>query len=167
MARLTAKDRRRFEQARKRGRRHALRPAAVVRARYNAVRDALELVFRSGKVVAIPRTLLPGLKGARMSTLKAVSVSPAGDAISWRKRDIDVSVRGLLKCATESRESAIRRQPRVLPRLPKAERYTPGRKGQFLLENAATAAEYRAARREVKSLGLDPDAIPHVRPTSR
>lgn len=92
---------------------------------------------------------------------------PCRREISWRTKDIDFSVRGLLKRARESRESAIRRQPCVPPRLAKAERYTPERKGQFLLGNAATAAEYRVARREVKSLGLNPDAIPHVRPTSR
>lgn len=75
---------------------------AVVNSRYDKVRDVVELVFRSGKVVAIPRALLPGLKGARVSTPKGVSVSPAGDAISWRTKDIDFSVRGLLKRARES-----------------------------------------------------------------
>jgi hypothetical protein len=46
-----------------------------------------------------------------------------------------------------------------------AERYTPRRLAQFLLQNAVDAADYSAARREVKKLGLDPDAIPHDRPT--
>jgi hypothetical protein len=45
------------------------------------------------------------------------------------------------------------------------ERYTPRRLAQFLLQNAVDAADYAAARREVKKLGLDPDAIPHDRPT--
>jgi hypothetical protein len=34
-----------------------------------------------------------------------------------------------------------------------------------LLQNAVDAADYAAVRREVKKLGLDPDAIPHDRPT--
>jgi hypothetical protein len=45
------------------------------------------------------------------------------------------------------------------------ERYTPRRLAQFLLQNAVDAADYAAARREVRKLGLDPDAIPHDRPT--
>jgi hypothetical protein len=45
------------------------------------------------------------------------------------------------------------------------ERCTPRRLAQFLLQNAVDASDYAAARREVKKLGLDPDAIPHDRPT--
>jgi len=50
---------------------------------------------------------------------------------------------------------------------PAGERYTAARKAEFLLNNAATNAEYQVARREVQALGLDPDAIPHVAPRSR
>jgi len=39
--------------------------------------------------------------------------------------------------------------------------YTDGRKAEFLLNNAVSEKDYLAARREVKKLGLDPDAIPH------
>lgn len=45
------------------------------------------------------------------------------------------------------------------------ERYTPRRLAQFLLENATDATDYAAARREVRKLGLDPDKIPHDRPS--
>ena len=45
------------------------------------------------------------------------------------------------------------------------ERYTSRQLAQFLLQNAVDSADYAAARREVKKLGLDPDAIPHDRPT--
>ena len=45
------------------------------------------------------------------------------------------------------------------------ERYTPRRRAQFLLQNAVDSADYSAARREVRKLGLDPDSIPHDRPT--
>jgi hypothetical protein len=51
--------------------------------------------------------------------------------------------------------------------LPSGERYSPARKAEFLLNNAATKAEYEIARREVKALGLDPDAIPHAAPNNR
>jgi bifunctional DNA-binding transcriptional regulator/antitoxin component of YhaV-PrlF toxin-antitoxin module len=44
------------------------------------------------------------------------------------------------------------------------ERYTPERKAEFLLSTATSAKNYHRARREVKKLGLGPDAIPHRRP---
>lgn len=44
------------------------------------------------------------------------------------------------------------------------ERYDSERQAAFLLENAVDAADYRRARRAVRQLGLDPDAIPHQRP---
>lgn len=47
------------------------------------------------------------------------------------------------------------------------ERYSPVRKAEFLLNNAVTLPEYRAARTEVKALGIDPDSIPHTAPNSR
>jgi AbrB family looped-hinge helix DNA binding protein len=39
--------------------------------------------------------------------------------------------------------------------------YTPERRAEFLLNNAVTAGEYDEALDEVRSMGLDPDAIPH------
>ena len=42
--------------------------------------------------------------------------------------------------------------------------YTPERKAEFLLSNAVDAADYAAARGEVRKMGLDPDQIPHHRP---
>lgn len=65
------------------------------------------------------------------------------------------------------RPTTTRRAVRSSSRLPPVERYTPIRKAEFLLTNAATDAEYAVARRAVKKLGLDPDAIPHVRPGAR
>jgi hypothetical protein len=52
-------------------------------------------------------------------------------------------------------------------KLPAGERYTVLRKAEFLLNNATTDAEYEVARREVRALGLDPDAVPHASPGSR
>jgi hypothetical protein len=52
-------------------------------------------------------------------------------------------------------------------KLPAGERYSLARKAEFLLNNAATKAEYEVARREVRALGLDPDAVPHVAPNGR
>ena len=44
--------------------------------------------------------------------------------------------------------------------------YTPERKAEFLLNNAVTPEDYAWAVREVKSMGLDPQKIPHVAPTA-
>jgi hypothetical protein len=63
----------------------------------------------------------------------------------------------------KARKQPPRRPSRSSPEL--GERYTPRRLAQFLLENATDAADYAAARREVRKLGLDPDNIPHEPPT--
>ena len=65
------------------------------------------------------------------------------------------------------RASTTRRVARASVKLPAGERYTALRKAEFLLNNAATETEYKVARQEVKALGLDPDAVPHVAPHSR
>ena len=44
------------------------------------------------------------------------------------------------------------------------ERYSAERKAEFLLGNATSRADYARARKAVRKLGLDPDAIPHRRP---
>jgi len=45
--------------------------------------------------------------------------------------------------------------------------YTPSRTAEFMLNNAVTAAEFDEALAEIRSMGLDPDAIPHQpRPTT-
>ena len=61
----------------------------------------------------------------------------------------------------EAREEGVLIRPAIVVPV---ERYTPERKAEFLLSTATTAKDYQRARREVKKLGLDPDAIPHRRP---
>ena len=48
----------------------------------------------------------------------------------------------------------------VLP----VEVYTLERKAQFLLSNSVDADDYARATREVRSMGLDPETIPHYKP---
>jgi len=93
---LTAKDRERFERARARGVRRARDSSALVGARYNARRDTLELTFRRGGAMVIPRTLVPGLGRVTAADLGTPVVSPAGDAVSWPALDLDVYVPGLV-----------------------------------------------------------------------
>ena len=61
----------------------------------------------------------------------------------------------------EEREDGILIRPAVA--LP-VELYTPERKAEFLLSNAADEGEYEEAVIEVRQMGLDPDAVPHYRP---
>lgn len=42
--------------------------------------------------------------------------------------------------------------------------YSPERIAEFLLANVIDADDYAAAVKEVRRMGLDPDAIPHAKP---
>src|SRR5213593_990233 len=99
----TVKDRERFARARARGERRSQDPSAVVDARYDAGRDTIDLAFRGGGSMMIPRQIIPGLREAPPSSLEAISVSPAGDALSWPSLDVDVYVPGLVERAFGTR----------------------------------------------------------------
>ena len=62
---------------------------------------------------------------------------------------------------TEERPDGILIRPAVALPL---ERYTPARRAEFLLSNATDLQDHAAAVREVRAMGLDPDAIPHYEP---
>ena len=42
--------------------------------------------------------------------------------------------------------------------------YTPERKAEFLLNNAITPEDYAAAIKKVRSMGIDPQTVPHKKP---
>jgi AbrB family looped-hinge helix DNA binding protein len=42
--------------------------------------------------------------------------------------------------------------------------YSDERKAEFILSNAVDEEDYAKAREEVRTLGLDPDAVPHLHP---
>ena len=106
-AKVTAKDRERFARARAQGEARAQDPSAIVEARYDAARGAIDLRFRSGGVMTIPRQVVPGLGAVPTSALDAISVSPAGDALSWPSLGIDVYVPGLVERAFGTRLFAL------------------------------------------------------------
>lgn len=70
---------------------------------------------------------------------------------------------GSFVIAEERDDGILIRPAAVLP----IEIYTPERRAQLLLNNAADAADYRRARAEVKRMGLNPDRIKHHRLDSR
>jgi bifunctional DNA-binding transcriptional regulator/antitoxin component of YhaV-PrlF toxin-antitoxin module len=68
---------------------------------------------------------------------------------------------GSIVIAEEKYDGILIRPAVVVP----VERYTPERKAEFLLANSVGEADYRKARRAVKKLGINPDSIPHPRPS--
>src|SRR5208282_4735768 len=109
IVRATSKDRQRFARARAQGQSRLRDSSAVIDARYDAAQQAIVLEFRSGASMTIPRQALPGPSGFRMSdrlpasSLKAIVVSPAGDALSWPALGMDVYVPGLVERAFGTR----------------------------------------------------------------
>ncbi len=63
----------------------------------------------------------------------------------------------------EEREDGILLRPAIATPI---EIYSDVRTAEFLLSNAADAADYVAALHEVTAMGLDPDRIPHRKPAA-
>jgi Protein of unknown function (DUF2442) len=103
IADVTARDRERFARARARGQQRAQDPSALVEAQYDATLDAIDLRFRGGDSMSIPRQIVPGLGDVPASALESISVSLAGDALSWPSLDVDVYVPGLVERAFGTR----------------------------------------------------------------
>ena len=72
-------------------------------AHYDPDHDLVDLKFRGGGSMAIPRKAVPGLQRAAVSALESIVVSPAGDALSWPSLDVDVYIPGLVEHAFGSR----------------------------------------------------------------
>jgi AbrB family looped-hinge helix DNA binding protein len=62
----------------------------------------------------------------------------------------------------EEREDGILIRPAVAVAV---ESYTPERRAEFLLSNAVDEDDYALAVREVRKMGLDPEQIPHKKPS--
>jgi hypothetical protein len=101
---ISAGDRERYGRARARGDARVADPSSIVNARYVSSADAIELAFKGGGSMSIPRAIVPGLERASTSKLEPVVVSPAGDALSWPLLDVDVSVPGLVERASGTSE---------------------------------------------------------------
>jgi AbrB family looped-hinge helix DNA binding protein len=61
----------------------------------------------------------------------------------------------------EAREDGILLRPAAVVPI---EIYTPERQAQFLLSTAVDRQDYEEDARVVRSMGLDPDRIPHYKP---
>jgi hypothetical protein len=100
--RVSGRDRGRF--ARARGEARAQDPSAVLDARHDTARDTVCLHFRGGGSMTIPRGIVPGLEDASAPALRSITVSPAGDAVSWPSLDVDVYVPRLVERAFGTRQ---------------------------------------------------------------
>jgi AbrB family looped-hinge helix DNA binding protein len=68
---------------------------------------------------------------------------------------------GTIVTAEEKEDGILIRPAVVIP----VERYSPERKAEFLLSTAVDKSDYRKARSAVRKLGIDPDSVPHRRPS--
>jgi len=93
--------------------------------------------------------------------MEAVKVGKRGTIIVPAKLRKRYGIEEGALVTTEPREDGVLIRPAVVVPV---ERYTPERKAEFLLSTATTRNDYQRARREVRKLGFDPDAIPHRRP---
>jgi AbrB family looped-hinge helix DNA binding protein len=93
--------------------------------------------------------------------MEAVKVGKRGTIIVPAKLRKRYGIEEGAIVTTEPREDGVLIRPAIVVPI---ERYSPERKAEFLLSTATSAKDYARARREIKKLGLDPDAIPHRRP---
>ncbi len=93
--------------------------------------------------------------------MEAVKVGKRGAIIVPAKLRKRYGIEEGTLVTTEAREDGVLIRPAVV--VPVG-RYTPERKAEFLLSTATTEGDYQRARKAVKRLGLNPDAIAHRRP---
>ena len=93
--------------------------------------------------------------------MEAVKVGKRGTIIVPAKLRKRYGIQEGAVVTAEAREDGVLIRPAVVVPV---ERYTPERQAEFLLSTATTEKDYQRARKEVKRLGLDPNAIPHRRP---
>jgi AbrB family looped-hinge helix DNA binding protein len=68
---------------------------------------------------------------------------------------------GTIVTAEEKEDGILIRPAVVIP----VERYSPQRRAELLLSTAVDESDYRKARSAVRKLGIDPDSVPHRRPS--
>ena len=68
---------------------------------------------------------------------------------------------GSLMIAEERKEGILLRPVATIP----VEIYSPERQAEFLLNNSTDLTEYAWAKKQVKKMGIDPDSVPHEKPT--
>jgi hypothetical protein len=85
-----------FARASRAGRRAAKTEPRAARATYCAKDHALRIELTNGAAITVPVKLIPALKGASQSEVRAVEVLGRGGGLHWEALDIDLSVPGLV-----------------------------------------------------------------------
>ncbi|HVA38046.1 MAG TPA: DUF2442 domain-containing protein [Candidatus Dormibacteraeota bacterium] len=77
---------------------HAKRdePIDVVAARYNRKADSVDITLRNGIAVRLPRIRIRELAHASPEDVAKIEIQPGGDAVSFRRINVDIYVPGLL-----------------------------------------------------------------------
>ena len=85
-----------FARASRAGRQAAKREPRAARATYQARDKTLRIELTNGAEITIPVKLIPALKGASQSEVRAVEVLGRGGGLHWEALDVDLSVPGLV-----------------------------------------------------------------------
>ena len=85
-----------FARASRAGRQAAKTEPRAARASYHAKDNTLRIELTNGAEITIPVKLIPALKGASQSEVRAVEVLGRGGGLHWEALDVDLSVPGLV-----------------------------------------------------------------------
>lgn len=99
---ITEADRKELERARRAWETAERAPSALIRARYDARRDTVELTFRCGVTIGIPRALIPALEGASKRDLRSIKMMTY-EALECEPIDMHIFVPGLVEHVLGSR----------------------------------------------------------------
>jgi hypothetical protein len=93
-----------FAEASRTGRRAAKTEPRAARAIYRVREDALRIELTNGAAITVPVKLIPDLKGASPSEVRAVEVLGRGGGLHWENLDLDLSVPALVSSVFAGRE---------------------------------------------------------------
>jgi hypothetical protein len=85
-----------FARASRAGRQAAKTEPRAARASYLAKENVLRIELTNGAAISVPVKLIPALKGASQSDVRAVEVLGRGGGLHWETLDVDLSVPGLV-----------------------------------------------------------------------
>jgi hypothetical protein len=103
---ITEADRKRYARARAAGRAEEAAPSALVDARYDERRDAIELSFQCGVAMTIPRGLISEFDGAPKRALRTIRRLES-EALECEPLDVHIFVPGLVEHVMGSRFFAV------------------------------------------------------------
>jgi hypothetical protein len=92
---FTAEENERYRRAREAALAEERDPSYVIRLRYDKQRDMIDLYFRCGGMISVPRRKVRGLEKGRVPG--PITLSEGHDAVSCRAADVDHYIPGLIE----------------------------------------------------------------------